>query len=542
LPYGLPSVEMPQRATLNLGFCGSYEALDSETMTYPAVVALAKNTMGKEAAVMTELKQLPFHISWHWGISDTAHGELEAVMGLLSRSASNITHPPLDILIGCRSDQVSLHAAAAAKKKGVIQIAPYTFTSQFERDPFPFIFRTSVTSRDYAEGIVAMMRFFNWAGIGVINDRNPRGQSFADSVNVVCGASGVKVQVFKLRCMQSKSRESAKGILCNSENENWETSEFRVFALAVSPKVFPFIVKTILQEKTYDRLFVAEHLTTSMATLASDTRLGMGGWLSLDQPQTGNSEAALRFQKAWYSMDTASLPMLGLPDHLVRGMQDSPQMYRTSPFGLNTAQVLDAVAAALLAAKKSFPSVRNGRFQPYSLLQAMNNVSFDGASGHISFRSNTTGTRSTAGDLASAALTIRQVQAGQLVQLGTVDRPTTDNDAIRTWHVRLHQVPLGVDLLPVGQPQSRSYHTVQYHTSGDGQQEKNVPAHIDWGSSIIKVVIGCVVVVLVCIALPSRHKVRGWARTVIDVRHPGGQSRRLCTSHHDDEVADEEIE
>merc|ERR1719336_269034 len=62
---------------------------------------------------------------------------------------------------------------------------------------------------------------------------------------------------------------------------------------------------------------------------------------------------------------------------------------------------------------------------------------------------------------------------------------------------------------PVDRPQSRVYHTVQYHASVDGQQ---VPTQMDWGSTIIKTAIGCVVVVLMCIALLSSHNARGWAR------------------------------
>merc|ERR1711933_519083 len=171
-------------ATLNLGFCGNMldEMPSGETLTYPAVVAFAKKTMGTDSAVMNELKHLPFHISWHWGLSDEAHGELEAAMGLLSNSTSDAAHPPLDFLIGCTSDRVSVHAAATAAINCVIQIAPYMFTSRFKQDPFPYIFRTSVTSRDYAEGILSMMRYFGWTGIGVINDNTPRGQALRDSL------------------------------------------------------------------------------------------------------------------------------------------------------------------------------------------------------------------------------------------------------------------------------------------------------------------------------------------------------------------------
>jgi len=330
--------------------------------------------------------------------------------------------------------------------------------------------------------------------------------------------------------MQATAHEAADGIVCNPEGDIWQTSELRVFALAVAPKVFPWIVKTIQQGNVRDKVFMAEGLTTSMAALSTKTRLDMQGWVTLDHPQRGNSEAASRFQKAWYSMSPRSLASMGIQ------LKDASQLFGTSPFRLNTAHVLDAIAAALLAAKKSMHLVQNGEFQQKSLFEALNKVSFDGASGHISFTSNMTGTGSISanGDLASAALTLRQVQKGQLARLGTVDRPG-GNDAVGTWRVRLTQ---GYFLLPVG----RSYHTVQYHTSGDGQQEQNAPAQMDLGSTIIKTVLGCVVVVLMCIALPSCHNVRGRARTVIHVRHPGGQSHRLSTSHHDDEAADEETE
>merc|ERR1719410_329359 len=108
--------------------------------------------MGKDGAMLNELTQLPFDISWHVGITDNAHGELLAAMGLLNHD------PPLDFLIGCTSDQVSVRAASTAATKGVIQIAPYTFTSRLQRDTSSYVFRTSVTSRDYAEAVIAMMR------------------------------------------------------------------------------------------------------------------------------------------------------------------------------------------------------------------------------------------------------------------------------------------------------------------------------------------------------------------------------------------------
>ena len=129
---------------------------------------------------------------------------------------------------------------------------------------------------------------------------------------------------------------------------------------------------------------------------------------------------------------------------------------------------MDAIVAALLAAKKSIHSMQNGEFQQKSLFEALNEVSFEGTSGHISFRSNVTGSGSISanGDLARAALTLRQAQKGRLAQLGRVDAPG-GNDAVHAWRVRLAQ---GFLLLPVDQQRIFSYHSVQYHASGDGQR------------------------------------------------------------------------
>jgi len=543
-PLVLPPPETPQEtdvglaATLNLGFCGNVfdEDPSGETLTFPAVVALAKKSMGTDSAVINELKHLPFHISWHWGFSDNAHGELEAAMGLLSQST-------LDFLIGCTSDNVSINAAAKATRHGVIQISPYMFTSRLERDPFPYIFRTSITSRDYAEGIVEMMRYFSWTGIGVINDNTPRGQALTDSLEVACHASEVRVRTFNWRCVPSKSCDSPEDTLSNF----WETSDFRVFALAVDPNMFPLVVSATLQEPRKDRIFVAEGLATSIAALAEETCLGMQGWLSLDHSQKMNSEVASHFQKAWLSMDTASLATLGLPSHVVGAVQNLPQVYGTSPFRINTAHVLDAIVTALLAAKESMPSVKAGRFQQQSLLKAMANISFNGASGPVSFLSNMTGVGSNAGDLASAALTIRQMQKGQLARLGTVDRPGA-NGVPRTWRVSLHRAPL----LPTGpaepgdaSEQSRSYHTLQYHASGHGPQQQTVLAQTDFSSSIIKMVVGVSVVVMVCITFPKRQESSGWARIVVNARNPSQSSQEvhhLRTADQDEEAVNDVTE
>merc|ERR1712129_261588 len=169
---------------------------------------------------------------------------------------------------------------------------------------------------------------------------------------------------------------------------------------------------------------------------------------------------------------------------------------------------------------------------------AMDNISFDGASGHISFLSNITGIGSNAGDLASATLTIRQMQQGQLARLGTVDRPSPN-----TWRVSLQHAPiLPTDL---GEPvdasaQGRSYNTLQWHASGHAHQERKVLAQTGYSKSVIKIVVGLSVVLLVCIAFPKRHELGGWARTVVDARSPGEPSQEarcyLRTAHHDEEA------
>jgi len=123
---------------------------------------------------------------------------------------------------------------------------------------------------------------------------------------------------------------------------------------------------------------------------------------------------------------------------------------------------------------------------------------------------------------AHAALTIRQVQKGQLVRLGTVDR-LGSNEVARTWRVSLHQ--------------GRSYNTLQYHASGHSHQ--NVPAQTDNSSSTVKIMVGVSLAVVVCVAIISRYEVWRWARTRFDVQHPGEPSpeaRHLRTAHHDEEA------
>lgn len=543
---GLPSIHKP---TLKLGFCGNIldEMLGGQTLTYPAVVALAKETMGTGNAFMDELKQLPYHISWHWGFTGSAHGELDAGLSLLSHSGSDANRPPLDFLIGCTSDQVSLDAAALATAKGVIQIAPYAFTSRLShRDHFPFVFRTTPTSRDYAEGIVAMMQYFGWTGIGVINDRKLRGQALSDSLESVCQTSGISVRTF---CVHSDPPEPADGIGCSPiitsflapALRSWE-SKLRIFALAVHDDMFPLMVKAILQTKRHDSVFVVDNLAAGMRGLATDARLALQGWLSLEHPQDGHSQVGSYFQKAWFSMGRASLAKQHLPDGIVQQLKGrAPQVYGTSPFRINTAQVLDAIIAALLAAKDSVPSVATGDFQRKQLVEAMNRISFDGASGHISFLPNINGS---GGDLASAALTIRQMQKGQLVRLGTLKRSSTDQ-RIRTWRIHLHETPA----LPTGlgdhvetSGQGRNYNTVQFHASRHGHQEQGRLAHEGINSGTIKILIGVAVVLIVCISVPSRHEFTGWARTlVLDTRHPseplqhGQEAHHLRISHHGEE-------
>jgi len=229
-------------------------------------------------------------------------------------------------------------------------------------------------------------------------------------------------------------------------------------------------------------------------------------------------------------MGKASLAKQHLPGGIVQQVKGRAlQMYGTSPFRINTAQVLDAIIAALLAAKDS---VLNGEIFGQKLVEALNRISFHGASGHISFLPDINGT---GGDLASATFTVRQVQKGQLVRLGTVKRPST-NQHIRTWQVHLHETPL----LPLRlrnhvetTGQGRNYNTVQFQASTHGHQEQSGPAPEDIHSSIIKIVIGVVVVLIVCISLPSRHEFRGWARTVaVDERLPNGPLQHSQEAHH----------
>lgn len=241
------------------------------------------------------------------------------------------------------------------------------------------------------------------------------------------------------------------------------------------------------------------------------------------------------------ALDDHRIPgRISLQDHVVEAMQEASQLYGKSPFRLNTAQVLDALTAALLAAKKSMPSMQDGVFQQKSLFEALTNVSFDGASSHISFASKMARNGSTSGDLASAMLTLRQVHSGQLLMAGTVVR-TSGFEAVRTWHVHLQEgfiVLPGTIKLPSGQ-HTRSFDTVQYDASGRNQQEQKVPTQTDWSSNIIKGIVGLVVVGVVISTLPPHNGAGGWARTVISARYPGGETQQLRTATRDDEAVDE---
>jgi len=186
--------------------------------------------------------------------------------------------------------------------------------------------------------------------------------------------------------------------------------------------------------------------------------------------------------------------------------------------------------------------IRKSPFHQNKLFEELREVSFNGASSYISFESNMgSKTAGNDGDLASAALTLRQVSKGQLVLVGTVARTSSKayqltRPLTTPWRVHLKE---GVVLMPEQGEKHRSYHAVQFHASGDDQQERKVSTQIEpRTSTIIKGVVGLVVVFVVCITLPSRHDIRGFARTVINVRNPGGELHQLNTAPHDDEAAD----
>jgi len=183
-------------------------------------------------------------------------------------------------------------------------------------------------------------------------------------------------------------------------------------------------------------------------------------------------------------------------------------------------------------------------------------LSFTGASGYISFASKTAGAGGSDGDLASVTLPLRQVHKGELVLVGTVDRGS-GSDSARTWRVQLGEAFMdlpgtikqpsgqgsvtrpngqGTVKRPSGQEgaQHPSYQGLQNHNFGHDEHNQK-----DWTSIIIKSVVGLFVGLLVVLWWLSRHDDGGWARTMKNLRRPGGKESYQLTGSNDDEAVDE---
>jgi len=247
----------------------------------------------------------------------------------------------------------------------------------------------------------------------------------------------------------------------------------------------------------------------------------------------------------WYTMSWQTLIWNHVPESIVARMQEENQdLFQHSPWQGKGAFFFDAILMALVAFKledRNAASALLGHKPGQGVSGILRDIRLTGVSGFLNYTKHP-----------EARMNLRQLRAGAYVSVASLAAervlftrpvifPNGGSDP-RAYDYKPHSLPSAQmpqkATLPVDQQQRRSYHTVQYDASGDGQQEQKVPDHMDLGSTITKTAIGCVVVVLVCIALPSRDNVSGWARTVINVRHPGGQSHRLSPSHHDDEAAD----
>jgi len=232
----------------------------------------------------------------------------------------------------------------------------------------------------------------------------------------------------------------------------------------------------------------------------------------------------------WHTLSWKTLIDNHVPEPVVTRMQqENHDLFQQSPWQGKGAFFYDAIMMALLAFKLQDKSVSAVDHKPgQNLSSILKDIRLTGVSGFLNYTKHP-----------EARMNLNQLHAGAYVSVALLDGK-------RVLFTRQVIFPNGGSdpwaydyKLPVDQPKSRVSHLVQYHASGDGQQ---VPAKMDWGSTIIKTLVGCVVVVLVCIALPSCHNTRGWARTVIHVRHPGGQSNPVSTSNHDEELADEVTE
>jgi len=441
-----------------------------------------------------------------------------------------------DILIGCSSTSTTEAIASEVVAARTPMISPTPFVGS--GDDFPYFFRTSPSESDIVKGFMEICKYFGWNRVGLLYQQ-PRLWSMVQSVqNSEKGYPLVDPFFFV-----------DEGVIANVSK-----SHLRVLGWAAPYS--PVAMNILRSQSVFDR----DHLTGNEFVLQGSSFRGIMNrqWIVFDDEiwqamssferrawsgmmhlgAMDNScctQKAKRMEAMWHTMSWQTLIDHKVPRSIVTRMQqENRDLFQQSPWQAKGAFFFDAILMALLAFKLD---AKNHEAAP--LERVLRHIRLTGVSGFLTEKKH-----------AEARMNLTQLRAGAWVPVADLfgmERFFVTNQVIfpnggsdpRSYDYKPPVNKPPVDLLAGEQAASRDYHTVRYHASGDGQQ---VTTKIDWGSTIMKTLIGCVVVALVCIALPYRHDARGWARTVTDLRHPGGQSERLSTSQNDEEIADEVTE
>eukprot|EP00418_Pyrodinium_bahamense_P000473 CAMPEP_0179012622 /NCGR_PEP_ID=MMETSP0796-20121207/1301_1 /TAXON_ID=73915 /ORGANISM="Pyrodinium bahamense, Strain pbaha01" /LENGTH=854 /DNA_ID=CAMNT_0020708091 /DNA_START=50 /DNA_END=2616 /DNA_ORIENTATION=- len=415
---------------LRLGFCGSAE--DSSQLRWPAVVAVARKSVvgGGVTAMLPQLGDLGFRVSWQLAYTNTSLDEAAAGINLVmgGRSPPKAGQRPVDALIGCVSDTCSLHAAAIGNVMRTVQVSPFAQSERLSNKvEFPYFLRTAPTTANHAVGLLSICSFFRWRRIGLVYEETPYGSSFHDAAADAGLAENVQIEPFGMHCYgwtHPKQGFGARGCVDKAMLPRLFESRLRVFGVAVQHDVLPALAEAVLKMKLQHRLFIVHDAIHAPDAFGLRYRRAFEGMLTIDHLQAGRTMTAERMLHAWRQMDYGQLAHWGVPEGLIKRMfLMLPDQFVESPFKDNSAHMLDAILAVLLAAKWVLKNgewgvgARSKSISADSLRNGLRIVSFPGASGHVAF-TQFEGTEG--GDRLESMHILRQVQNGDFVELGHV--------------------------------------------------------------------------------------------------------------------------
>jgi len=497
-----------------LGFCGSLHRDVWKGGRWVALAVLANIAVDliEEFQFAESSKQGP--VRWLLTAGTEPSEEVGQAVRLLSGNFWRDVpwQHPADILIGCGSANTTEAITRETFPTRTPLISPTPFVGS--EAEFPYFFRTSESESEFVKGFLQICKHFGWNRVGLLYQQ-PMLWSMVQSLRN-SDAEYPLIDPFSF---------ADKYVIANVSK-----SPLRVLGLATS---YSPAVMDILRSQwagngdsfgIMNRQWIIfdDHLWQVMSSFERQAWNGMMHLGAMDNSCC--TQTAKQLEAMWHAFSWQTLIDNKVPKTIVTRMQlENHDLFQQSPWRGKGAFFFDAIMMALLAFKLDDQS---GEAAP--LERVLRDVRLAGVSGFLN-----------SAKASEARMNLRQLRAGAIVSVASLaaERVVFTKQVIFS---NGGSDPRSYDYKPpTDQPQSLDYHTVRFDASKDGQQVK---AQMDWGSTIIKTVIGCVVVVLVCIALPSRHNARGWARTVVDVRYPGGQSQRLSTSHHDEEIADEVTE